>query len=108
MDYFEQLEKEQQAHNEKKDIDFGRMQTDWQALFFGTEQGMRVLADFLELSEYFGTNFTGNSRQFFLEGMRYFVSHIIRFAGLDSVEGLHRLSQIRVAAEQRRKNNERG
>ena len=103
MDFFEELENAQKTQNEKREIDYKRMQDDWQSLFFGTERGMRVLADFLEISDYFGTNFTGNSRQFFLEGMRFFVSHIIRFAGLDTARGLHRLAQIRAASEQRRR-----
>lgn len=101
MDRFTELEAQAKAEKEKKELDYIRIKSDWSELFFGSERGMRVFADFLEVSDFFGTNFTGNSKQYFLEGMRFFVSHIIRSAGLDTPEGLHKLAQIRAAAEQR-------
>ncbi len=102
MDFFEQLDRALDTRHKNMDVDFDRMKDDWRTLFFGSVQGKRVLGDMLALCDYFGTAFTGNSRTYFLEGQRYFVSLIIRFAGLDTAEGLHQLLVVRAAAEQRR------
>lgn len=82
--------------------DPARMQQDWAGLFFGSEQGMRVLGDMLLVSGFFNTSFTGNSQTYFNEGLRFFVNLILHFAGLTTAEGLTQVGRIMVAAQQRR------
>jgi hypothetical protein len=102
MDFFTQYEKERTLRKKAETLDFARMQADWQSLFFGSEQGMRVLGDMLTFCDFFGTSFTGNSTTFFNEGLKYFITMIIDLAGLDSPEGLLAIARIRAAGCQRR------
>jgi len=101
MDFFEQLDFAQQQEAQTQEVDLARMREDWSLVFFGSEPGRRVFSDMLMLSDYFGSRFTGNSKQFFLEGTRYFVSQIIKFCGLDTLDGLHRILSMQAQAQRR-------
>lgn len=109
-DFFEDMERAWDAMSPGPEVtpdEVRRIQQDWQELFWGSERGQRVLGDMLRMSGFFGSSFTGNSKTYFLEGQKYFVSLIIRFAGLDDAEGLHQLASLKIRTEhQRSKANE--
>jgi hypothetical protein len=102
MDFFTHYEKERALRRKAENLDFARMQADWQGLFFDSERGMRVLGDMLTFCDFFGTSFTGNSTTFFNEGLKYFITMIIDLAGLDNPQGLVKIAHIRAAGQQRR------
>ncbi|MDI6798148.1 MAG: hypothetical protein QMD09_14465 [Desulfatibacillaceae bacterium] len=102
MDFFTLYEKERNRRKQAENLDFARMQADWQGLFFDSERGMRVLGDMLTFCDFFGTSFTGNSTTFFNEGLKYFITMIIDLAGLDNPQGLVKIAQLRAAGQQRR------
>lgn len=100
-EYFNFLSGENESRQRAKRRDEERMREDWQSVFFATDQGRRVFGDMLLISDYFGTRFTGNSKQFFLEGLRWFVSQIIQYCDLDNEDGLHRLLALRAQSKKR-------
>lgn len=101
LSYFDQMEQDRKARKQAT-LNFEQMREDWRQLFFGSELGQKVFGDMLTFCDFFGTSFTGNSKGFFNSGLKYFITMIIDFAGLDDVDGLHRISQIKANVERMR------
>lgn len=80
-----------------------RIRSDFQQLFFGSELGRRVFADLLDLSEYFGLSFTGNSSSFFRDGKKWLIGVIVRYGGLDTMDGLVELNRLLVVSKNKAK-----
>ncbi len=81
------------------------MQNDFRELFFGTKRGRRVLGQMLILSDFFGLDFTGNSKTYFLQGMKWFVKLILAVSGMDTLEGLQAIQKEALELEEEHNNN---
>ena len=94
MDIWQEIEAENRRADNTRSLDLQRIRKDFQALFFGSDLGRRVFGDLLEISGFFQSSFTGNSAGFFKEGMKWFVMQIIKWAGMDSPDGLREICRI--------------
>ncbi len=76
-DFFDKMEKEREAEVTQRELNVAEISHDWQELFLKSEAGFRVLIDMIEGANFFDTNFTGNSKQFYYEGRRSILSDFI-------------------------------